>query len=130
MDGNVLPGHPFDPVSPAFSAKIPILIGTNMNEFVNGVDNPEAETLTEEELKKRVDASYGSKGEAILRAYRREYPAAKPFEIFSVISIAVLFVKMRSSRRNAKRRWMPRPLLSIFVRMENPDAGWKTRSIS
>jgi para-nitrobenzyl esterase len=88
VDGKILPGHPFDPVSPALSAKIPILIGTNMNEFVNGVDNPEAETLTEEELGKRVRASYGSKAEEIIRAYRSEYPAAKPFDIFSVISIA------------------------------------------
>jgi para-nitrobenzyl esterase len=88
VDGKILPGHPFDPVSPALSATVPILVGTNTNEFVNGVDNPEAETLTNDELEKRVDAMYGAKTADILRAYRYEYPAAKPFDIFSVISIA------------------------------------------
>ena len=88
VDGKILPDHPFEPVSPALSANIPILVGTNMNEFVNGVDNPEAETLTNEELERRVHASYGTRSQDILRAYRREYPNAKPFDLFSVISIA------------------------------------------
>jgi para-nitrobenzyl esterase len=72
VDGKILPDHPFDPISPALSATIPILVGTNTNEFVNGVDNPEAETLTNNELEKRVYAVYGAKTADILRAYRRE----------------------------------------------------------
>ena len=88
VDGKILTAHPFDPASPACSADIPLLIGTNMNEFVNGVDNPEAETLTNEDLANRIQAAYGAKAEDILRAYRREYPTAKPFDLFSVISIA------------------------------------------
>ena len=88
VDGKILPGHPFDPASPMLSAGVPLLVGTNLNEFVNGVDNPEAETLTEGQLEKRIHGTYGDKAEAMLRAYRREYPKAKPFDIFSAISVA------------------------------------------
>ena len=88
VDGKILPGHPFDPASPMLSAGVPLLVGTNLNEFVNGVDNPEAETLTDGELEKRLHATFGDKATEILRAYRREYPKAKPFDLFSVISVA------------------------------------------
>ena len=44
VDGQILPHYPFDPAAPAISANVPMLIGTNENEFVNGVDNPENES--------------------------------------------------------------------------------------
>jgi len=62
--------------------------------MTNGVDNPEADSLTTEELVKRVKTRYGDQTEAIIEAYRREYPRAKPFDLFSVISVS-------SMRQNA-----------------------------
>jgi para-nitrobenzyl esterase len=88
VDGKILPSHPFDPAAPAVSASVPMLIGTNLNEFVTGVDNPEADSLTEEELAKRVRERYGERAGAIIEAFRREYPRAKPFDLWSVISVA------------------------------------------
>jgi len=82
-----------------------MLIGTNLNEFVNGVDNPEADTLTNEELTKRVTAKYGDKSQKIIEAYRREYPHASPFGLFSVISIA-------PTRQNAFTQAIGRPPLA------------------
>ena len=94
VDGKVLPNHPFDPVAPAISASVPMLIGTNLNEFVNGVDNPEVDTLTNEQLMERMKERYGDKGQAIVEAYRREYPKETPFGLWAAISAA-------SSRQNA-----------------------------
>jgi len=88
LDAGILPSHPFDPTAPALSADVPLLVGTNLNEFVNGVDNPEAAAFTNEDLEKRVGKVYGNKGPAIIDAYRREYPQAGPFDLFSVISVA------------------------------------------
>ena len=48
----------------------------------------DAGALTEEELRKRVTDRFGSKASAIIEAYKREYPSAKPFDIWSVISAA------------------------------------------
>src|SRR6185436_2554136 len=79
VDRKVLPNHPFDPVAPEISAGVPMLIETNLNEMVNGVDNPEVDSLTNAELMKRLSARYGDKSQAILDAYRREYPKETPF---------------------------------------------------
>lgn len=88
VDGDVLPTHPFDPKAPAVSAHVPMLIGTNLNEFVHGVDNPDAYALTAEQLESRLKPRYGERTPAIIAAYRKEYPDAKPFDLLSVISTA------------------------------------------
>jgi len=88
MDGRILPTHPFDPGAPALSASVPLLVGTNLNEGVHGCDNPDVDSLTEDELRKRVTQRHGGKSSAIIAAYRKEYPGAKPFDLWSVISAA------------------------------------------
>jgi para-nitrobenzyl esterase len=88
VDGEVLPSHPFDPAAPAVSAHVPMLIGTNLNEFVHGVDHPDAYALTPEQLEDRLKPRYGERSTAIIAAYRKEYPAARPFDLLSVISTA------------------------------------------
>ncbi len=94
VDGTLLPTHPFDPVAPAVSANVPMLIGTNLNEFVNGVDNPEVDTLTDAQLMERLEERYGDQARAIADAYRREYPNESPFGIWAAVSAA-------SARQNA-----------------------------
>jgi len=37
-DGVIIPQHPFDPVAPSFSKDIPVLVGTDFNEFSFAVD--------------------------------------------------------------------------------------------
>jgi para-nitrobenzyl esterase len=88
VDGNVIPAHPFDPGAPAVSAEVPLLIGTCMNEMVNGTDNPERETLTGEELERRVTARYKDHAAGIIAAYRKEYPKDSPFGLWAAISAA------------------------------------------
>jgi len=90
VDGDILPTHPFDPTAPAVSADVPMLIGTNLNEFVHGVDNPDCYALTPAQLEERVKQMYGDRTAAILDAYRGEYPHAKPFDLLSVISTAMV----------------------------------------
>jgi para-nitrobenzyl esterase len=65
-----------------------MLIGTNLNEFVHGVDNPDAYSLTSQQLEDRLKPQYKERTRAIIEAYRKEYPDARPFDLFSVISTA------------------------------------------
>lgn len=88
VDGKVLPQHPFDPEAPEISASVPMLIGTNLNEMVHGVDNPDCDALTKEELLQRVTERYGASAQPIIDAYKREYPNANAFDLFSAISTA------------------------------------------
>ncbi|MFN7622202.1 MAG: carboxylesterase/lipase family protein, partial [Acidobacteriota bacterium] len=59
VDGKILPQHPFDPGAPAIADGVPMLIGTTLNEFVSGINNPQVDALTESELLGRVREMYG-----------------------------------------------------------------------
>ncbi len=86
VDGLTLPYHPFDPGAPILSADVPLLTGTNLHEFVSGVDRPDAGGMTAEDLNRLVMEEFGSDGEAIIAAYRQDYPKAGPFDLYATIA--------------------------------------------
>ncbi len=86
VDGIGLPVHPFHPGAPALSANVPLITGTNLNESVSGLDSPGANSMTEDEMRRKVAAEFGSESEEIIAAYRRDYPEANPFGIYAVIA--------------------------------------------
>jgi para-nitrobenzyl esterase len=88
VDGKTLPTHSFDPAAPAMSAKVPLLVGTVLNEFTNGIAHPEYEAMTEEEMKRRATARFGDKSTRIIAAFRTAHPAAKPFDLLSLMMAA------------------------------------------
>src|SRR5579863_5125420 len=90
VDGRVLPYHPFDPGAPATSADIPLITGTNLNEFVSGLDHPDAAKMTVEEMNRLVGEAFGSDGEAIIAAYRQDYPSVTPFGLYAAIAASRL----------------------------------------
>jgi para-nitrobenzyl esterase len=92
VDGRVLPHHPFDPGAPTLSASVPLLTGTNLHEFVNGLDHPDANEMGVEELSRLVREAFGDDGEAIIAAYRLDYPAATPFGLYATIAASRLRV--------------------------------------
>jgi para-nitrobenzyl esterase len=85
VDGKLLPHHPFDPEALAISASVPLITGTNLNESVNGLDHPEINSMTVEEMTRLVRESYHGDAEAIIVAYRHEYPKVNPFGIYAAI---------------------------------------------
>jgi para-nitrobenzyl esterase len=88
VDGHSLPYHPFDPAAPAVSADVPLITGTNLNESVSGLDHPDADAMTAEEMKQKVHEMYGSDADAIIAAYREDYPRATPFGLYATIATA------------------------------------------
>jgi para-nitrobenzyl esterase len=88
MDGKVVAQNPFDPAAPASIEKIPLLVGTTLNEFTNGINHPEAFDLTEEQLKANVEEKFSGHGAEVVASYREIYPNANPFQLWSVISTA------------------------------------------
>ena len=59
VDGKALPTQPFDPVAPAISADVPLLVGNVLNEFVNGIGKPDCNALSNDELRTRVAGMSG-----------------------------------------------------------------------
>ena len=85
VDGRVLPFHPFDPAAPTISADVPLITGTDLNEAFSGIDRPGADAMTVEELNRLVSEAFGGDGEAIIAAYRQDYPKATPFGLYATI---------------------------------------------
>jgi para-nitrobenzyl esterase len=86
VDGRILPRHPFDPGAPEISADVPLLTGTNLHEFVNGLDRPDAYSMGAEELNRLVSEAFGDHSGAIIDAYRREYPKVNLFDLYATIA--------------------------------------------
>jgi para-nitrobenzyl esterase len=86
VDGKILPTHPFDPSVPEFSANIPMLIGSNRNEWSASIGDASLELLDEDGLKKKLAEKYNSKSESLYRVIREVYPDVKPVEILSYLN--------------------------------------------
>jgi para-nitrobenzyl esterase len=87
-DGRILPSQPFDPVAPAISAGVPLLVGTVLNEQTHGINHPEYEDMTMPEVLRRARERLNDRAEAVIGAYRKLYPKAKPFDVLSVVLAA------------------------------------------
>ncbi len=83
VDGRILPRHPFDPDAPEISADVPLLTGSNLHEFVNGLDRPDANAMRVDELDRLVSQEFGDRGREIVEAYRCNYPEATPFDLYA-----------------------------------------------
>ena len=88
MDGGILPRHPFDPGAPEISADVPLLTGSNLHEFVNGLDRPDAPAMQMDELYRLMSQEFGERSKEIIGAYRWEYPHATPFDLYATIAAA------------------------------------------
>jgi para-nitrobenzyl esterase len=88
VDGRILPRHPFDPGAPEISSDVPLLTGTNLHEGVSGLDRPDANAMGVEELNRLVKEEFGDGSQAIIDAYRRDYPKATPFDLYAIIAAA------------------------------------------
>ena len=90
VNGRTLPHHPFDPGAPTISVDVPLITGTNLHEFVSGVDRPDADAMTVEDLNRLVRQGFGCESEAIIAAYRQDYPKASPFDLYATIAASQL----------------------------------------
>lgn len=86
MDGKVVAQHPFDPAAPSSADAIPLMIGTTLNEFTNGINHPDAFDMTQEQLSAKVEENFKGHGAEVLASYRTLYPSANPYQLWSVIA--------------------------------------------
>lgn len=103
VDGTILPHHPFDPIAPAISATVPMMIGTVLNDqppILRG-------SLTEEELKQQLANRFGSSSEKILEVGHRVYPKAKPLELRWLILGKGRAVPIAQAERKAAQNAAP-----------------------
>jgi para-nitrobenzyl esterase len=87
LDDAVFKAHPWDPVAPAISARVPLLVGTNRTEISNQLGNDSAiYTLDEAGLHKRLQAYLPPEDiESVVDVFRKSNPQANPTELFFLI---------------------------------------------
>ena len=85
VDGKIIPAQTFDPHAPEISAGVPLIVGTVLNEFINGIDHPDAFSMTEQQLAARVEERYAGKSKEVIDVFRQGHPKARPFDLYSII---------------------------------------------
>lgn len=76
VDGTILPQHPFDPASPE-SKDVPMLIGTDFNEFTFDISRE----MTWEQAEAAVRQRQGDRADKFIAAFKKAYPKAEPKEM-------------------------------------------------
>ncbi|SEI45626.1 para-nitrobenzyl esterase [Dyadobacter koreensis] len=102
VDGKVIPTHPFDPSVPAYSAHIPMIIGTNRNEASASIGNAAMESLDDEGLKKKLFERFGAKSQKIHQVLRKVHPEVKAVEILSYVSPYNPMAYLQAERKAAQ----------------------------
>lgn len=78
VDGKILPQHPFDPSAPEISRDVPMLIGTDFNEFTFDINID----VTPEEVKQRLIERMGEeRALKYMEAFQKAYPNHEPKEM-------------------------------------------------
>jgi len=83
VDGIVVPRDPFAPDAPAASATVPMMIGSCLED--SGLNMTDWD-IDEKGLAAWTESQAAGKGSTVLAAYRKLYPAKKPFFIKAMIA--------------------------------------------
>jgi para-nitrobenzyl esterase len=86
MDGRIVTQEPFEPTAPASASAIPLLIGSTLNEFTNGINHPDAFEMTESQLRSRSESVLHDRAAEAISSYRAIYPNANPFQLWSILA--------------------------------------------
>ena len=94
VDGVVLNAHPFDPVAPAQSAGVPVMIGCTKDEAtLYNVGFPWWGKLTDRELVEKLKPQFGEKTDKLIAAFRKMRPTDSPSYLYTdVASSAFAFM--------------------------------------
>lgn len=79
VDGNILPRHPFSPDAPEISTDVPVIIGTNFNEF-----SFENTPMSTEEAMAELRTIHGERTDSFVETFRKVYPDKTPREMVSI----------------------------------------------
>lgn len=114
IDGSVLPGQPFDPATDA-SDDIPVMVGDTKDEsaiFLAPDDAVWNRTLTETDLRTRIEAIAGAVTDPVLAYYAANRPGTSPAERLitattaSNFGVRSLLLAERRAARNKAPVWM------------------------
>jgi para-nitrobenzyl esterase len=129
VDGVALPGGPFDPVAPAGSKDVPVMIGTNKDEatlFL--INDPRFGSYTEEDLAKRARQAAGDRAEALIAAARETFPDYSPSHLTAAVQTATMFWGDSIKLAERKQAQGGAPVYMYLLAWETPRGRGRLRS--
>jgi para-nitrobenzyl esterase len=131
VDGTTLPNNPFDPVAPALSANIPLLIGTTETEvtfFPNQVLDPIDDAALHERVKQTLRTASDEQVDHLIAAYKKGRPGADNTDLFLALASDATFragVVTEAERKAAQGK---APVYQYYVTWRSPVRDGKLRS--
>ena len=110
-DGEYLNGGPFFAGSDHFSADIPLIICSTFNEQSPSRTDAALENISLADVKEKIKSRFGDKSGEIVDAYSKNFPKAKPIELWSMIvsnrknAVAVADAKVAQQKAPVYTAW-------------------------
>lgn len=132
VDGTTLPNDPFDPVAPALSANIPLLIGTTETEvtfFPNQILDPINDAEFHARVKQTLRTASDEQVDQLIAAYRKGRPGASNTDLYLALASDATFragVLTEAERKAAQGK---AAVYQYYVTWRTPVRGGKLRSL-
>jgi para-nitrobenzyl esterase len=132
VDGATLPHDPFDPVAPALSANIPLLIGTTETEvtfFPHQVLDPINDAELHTHVKQTLRAASDEQVDQLVAAYKKGRPRASNTDLYLALASDATFragVLTEAERKAAPGK---APVYQYYVTWRSPVRDGKLRSM-
>jgi para-nitrobenzyl esterase len=131
VDGDVLPARPFDPVASDVCADVPLIVGdmrTETSNFLAIVAKVWDRSLSETEMRQRVEAIAGPHAGRIIELYGQLYPSLNPAERLIAVTTDSNF-RIRSLVLAQRRAELKRgPVWMYSFEWETPVLGGKLKA--
>lgn len=127
-DGAVMPYHPFEPGAPEISKNKPLQVGWNEDEYIFFAmtsGDTEVFTLTEDQLKSRLERDFVENAEIIRKTYHEANPEKTPGEIYIAIR-SIMMMGLGSitiAERKAKQGGAPAYLYNFGYKSNSKIPG-------
>src|SRR6185437_4637581 len=130
VDGTSLPSDPFDPVAPAISAHVPLLVGSTQDEagfFPGAALDPIDESALVPRVKQTLHAS-DEQTAAVIAAYRKDQPGISPIDI--AIEVASDMFAWTNALTQAERKSAQHgaPVYMYYFTWKSPVRDGKLRA--
>ena len=129
VDGKILPQHPFYPDASPVSADVPVMIGCTRTEMtLFSLNDPSAFSLTDADMRKRVNAILGGETPEMIDLYRKLNPGASPSDIYFLIASDARYgapTMIAAQRRAALGK---APVFLYYFTWETPVQGGRLKS--
>jgi len=131
VDGRTLPSDPFDPVAPAITANVPLMIGSTETE-VTWNNNMNFDPLDDAALHKRIQDGLRLDDEAagkLIAVYKKGRPQASNLDLFFIISTdASNFRTGTDTEAERKSELGKAPVYKYYFQWYSPVREGKLRS--